>query len=130
LVGGFHASGRLSLFLELHNPGPDDLRPIYYIPPSSLLSAEGAANLTNFMAAGAADLTGPLVLSETQVVMNSGYHPLWQSISINWASALPGDAFGACLEVPWNTVHSTPGGYMQVGEQQGLAIERYLRTAW
>jgi len=130
LIAGLHQTGRFDLFLEMHNPGPTDTKAVFYIPPSSLLSSQGNANLNAFIAAGATEITTPMVLDTNEVIVNSGYHPRWQYVSFNWVCALVGQsgAFGLCLEIPWNIASSTTDGYLAIGRQQGLAIERYLRV--
>jgi hypothetical protein len=73
-------------------------------------------------------MTGPLEISDRPRVSGSAYDPLYKQMSKNWVAAqAPPFAVSVTLETPWNTQHSTPGGYQQLGAKLGLAIERYLR---
>ena len=130
LISTLKDTGRLDVFLEMHNPGPTDLKPIFYIPAPSLLSTQGSDNLNRFMAAGSAEITDPMVLDTNKVVVDSNYHPRWRYVSFNWVCAVAKDygTVGLCLEVPWNTPSASTAGCMTLGRQQGLAIERYLRV--
>ncbi len=119
---------RFHLYLDLHNPGPGDLRPFYFVAPGDLLSERGKRNLKWFVADAAAEITGPLKLADRTRTSGAGYDKLWKRISKNWVVANTADhVVAVTLETSWNTPHSTVEGYMTVGRQQGQAIARYLR---
>jgi hypothetical protein len=120
-------SGRLSLFIDLHNPGPNDRQPFFYISPDKLLSEEAIKRRDQFLVLARAEITGPLPLAEKPKVTDENYDPLWQQMSKNWvAKVAPPDAVAVCLETSWNTPASTTEGYLSVGEQLGRAVARYV----
>lgn len=120
---------RLSLYLDLHNPAPADVRPFFFVGPAEAMTKRGPENLAAFLAAAKLRIAGPLVLNKERAT-GPGYHPLWKNISNNWVT-LNGNphTVAACLETSWNTPHSTPEGYGTVGRQLGLAVVDYLRAS-
>lgn len=120
--------GRLSLVLDLHNPGPGDQQPFFFLPPVELLSDRGRALRDRFVMFAARRLDRPLTLAATPRVTGSSYHPLWRQISTVWiAEHTNGDTVAACLETAWNTPHSTTAGYRGVGAKLGRAVADYIR---
>jgi hypothetical protein len=123
-------AGRFDLFIDLHNPGPSDKRPYFYIAPPEQLSELGKQNIEAFLAASKTEITGPLAFTGKTLVSGANYDPHWRQISKNWVTANTRDhVVAVTLETAWNTPASTQDGYRQVGRELGLAIERYLRTA-
>lgn len=120
---------RLSLYLDLHNPAPADVRPFFFVGPAEVMTERGRENQAAFLAAAKLRIAGPLVLNKERAT-GPGYHPLWKNISNNWVT-LNGNphTVAACLETSWNTPHSTPEGYGTVGRQLGLAVVDYLRAS-
>ena len=128
IIKTMNVAGRFDLFLDLHNPGPGDLRPFYFVAPDDLLSERGKRNLKWFVQDAAAHITGPMKLADRTRTSGAGYDKLWKRISKNWVVMNTADhVVAVTLETSWNTEHSTPEGYMTVGKQQGLAIAAYLR---
>jgi len=126
---GWAKENRLDVFLDLHNPGPSDARPFFFVGPPELLADAGRVNRTNFLAAAKARISGPLALEEKPRVTGPAYHPLWKQISGQWVAANGNPhTMAACLETSWNTPHSTTEGYRTVGRQLGLAVADFLRT--
>ncbi len=123
------AESRLALFLDLHNPGPGDLKPFFFTGPPELLTEAGRANRTNFLAAARTRIAGPLALDPKPHVTGPAYHPLWKQISGQWVNAHGNpDTVAACLETSWNTPHSTTDGYRTVGGQLAQAVADFLRA--
>lgn len=119
---------RFDLFLDLHNPGRNDRQPFFFVAPDNLLSGPGRRNQARFLDAAREEIAGPMKLAEKTRVLGPGYDPAWQRISKCWVAANARPHVAAlCLETPWDTPHSTAEGYMAVGRQLGLAVERYLR---
>jgi len=131
-IAALHATGRYELALDFHCPGPTDYQPYYYTPNRDALTPQGKDSLDSFLAASAVDINGPLVLDSPSrnVPVGSAGFVGWREVFNSWASfhADAGDEFAVSLEIPWNTEHSTKEGYMHVGMQQGLGIERFLRS--
>jgi hypothetical protein len=129
-IAELDAAGRLDVFVDLHNPGPDDGRPFFFVAPDDTLSDVGKRNLARFVAAGKAEITGPLPLSPNTKPSGAGYSPQWQQISKNWVTAnTRPHVVAVTLETTWNHAASTAEGYSTVGRQLGLAIEQYLRES-
>ena len=124
----FAKEDRLSLFLDLHNPGPGDKRPFFFLAPSSLLTPIGQLRRERFLEAAARQIKGPLPLAEKPRMTGADYHPVWRQISGVWVTenGNPGTV-AACLETSWNTPHSTTEGYRTVGRQLGLTIVEFVR---
>jgi hypothetical protein len=121
-------AGRLALFVDLHNPGPSDKQPYFYVCPDDTLDETGRKNLERFLIACRAEINGPLELAARPRVSGASYDPLWKQMSKNWVNAnSPPHSVAVTLETPWNTPHSTTEGYRTVGTQLALAIERFLR---
>ena len=119
---------RLAVFLDLHNPGPGDLKPFFFTGPPELLAEAGRVNRTNFLAAAQARIVGPPALDPKLHVTGPAYHPLWKQISGQWVTANGNPhTLAACLETSWNTPHSTTDGYRAVGRQLGLAVADFQR---
>jgi hypothetical protein len=122
--------GRFDLFIDLHNPGPSDKNPYYYIAPPEQLTALGQRNIEEFIAASKAEMTGPLKFEGKTLVSGANYDPAWRQISKNWVTSHTRDhVVAVTLETAWNTPASTQDNYRRVGRELGLAVERYLRTA-
>jgi len=120
---------RLAMFLDLHNPGPNDRQPFFYVCPDKLLSEVGRRNRDRFFTLARAEIRGPLPLAEKTRVTDENYDPLWKQMSKNWvATHSPEHAVAVCLETSWNTPASTTEGYLAVGEQLGRAVARYLQS--
>jgi hypothetical protein len=120
--------GRLGLFVDFHNPTPFERQPYFFVCPDEDLQELGRKNLERFFTVCRTEMTSPFELSERPRVSGANYDPLYKLMSKNWVAArAPPFAVSVTLETPWNTPHSTPEGYQQLGAKLGLAIERYLR---
>lgn len=119
---------RLAMFLDLHNPAPNDQRSFFFLPPEELLADSGRANRDRFLMFSGRRLDAPFPLAPTPRVTGSAYHPLWRQISGVWVSEhANSETVAACLETPWNTPHSTTAGYLDIGAKLGRAVADTLR---
>jgi hypothetical protein len=125
-------AGEFNLFIDLHNPALNDLKPFFFVVPANLLSPERAANQTQWLKS-AEEFLGieKLGLAKNTKESGPGYHPLWRQISKTWVVHNTRDSVVAVtLETSWNTPHSTQEGYQAYGRALGKAIHAYLeRTA-
>lgn len=125
-------AGEFNLFIDLHNPAPNDLKPFFYAVPANLLSPARAEKQTQWLKA-AEEFLGAEKLGLAKNIKESGpgYHPLWRQISKTWVVDNTRDSVVAVtLETSWNTPHSTQEGYQAYGRALGRAIQAYLeRTA-
>jgi hypothetical protein len=121
-------AGRLDLFLDLHNPAPQDLTPFFFCGPDELLSPVARANRGLFLASAAKQISDPLPVQAVPRVTGPSYHPLWRKISGQWVSDHGNPhTVSLCLETSWNTPHSTTAGYRTVGAQLGRSIAEYMQ---
>ncbi|MDX1946728.1 MAG: M14-type cytosolic carboxypeptidase [Pirellulaceae bacterium] len=124
----FSEENRLALFVDLHNPAPDDGLPFFFVSPEDLLTDAGRRNLDRFLTISRGEINGPLPLSDKTRSSGPGYDPLWKQISKNWVSVhAPPFAVSVTLETAWSNAHSHAEGYRTVGRQLAQAIEKYLR---
>ncbi|MDK1022268.1 MAG: M14 family zinc carboxypeptidase [Candidatus Hydrogenedentes bacterium] len=127
-IARLHKEIGLDLFVDLHSPGMYNPETYYLTSPGSKRSEEGRRNLARFLDASKAEMTGPLELREEQQVAGPRYTKDWRAMSQNWVTAhTSGRALAFTLEAAWNNAKSTTDGYMALGRQLGLAMERYFR---
>ena len=119
----FAEGGRLRLYVDLHNPGPSDREPMFFIVPKALLQETGRASLNTFLAAARTEMVGPLTLSAKTRETGINYDPKWGDMSKVWIQRTGGEnVVAVTLETSWNTPNSTVAGYEQSGRELGLAI--------
>lgn len=122
-------AGTFDLFVDLHNPGANDKKPYFYTTTTDQLTDEGKSNLEHFLATSQLEITGPLAFKGETRESGPSYDKNWTKISKNWVTKHTADRVVAVtLETSWNTPNSHQEGYMTVGRQLGMAIERYFRT--
>lgn len=121
--------GRLAAFIDLHNPGANNLEPYFYVTPPDILSESARSNHTNFFKIAKETIVGPLRFKGRTVESGPKYDPkAWQFISKNWVARLGTSAVSVTLETPWNTPASTTEGYRIIGRQVGMTLARYLKV--
>jgi hypothetical protein len=121
-------SGRCDLFLDLHDPAPDDAQPFFFVGPPELLPEPARSLRSRFLELAGSRISGPLVLDKKPRVTGPAYHPLWRQISGQWVTEHGNrHTVAACLETSWNTPQSTTEDYRRVGRQLGQAIADYMR---
>lgn len=122
-------AGRFDLFIDLHNPAAGNKNPFFFVTPRNLLSDVGRRNLDRFLAAARQEITGPLEFTGETRESGASYDERWRYISKNWVSFNTRDhVVSVTLETAWNTPDSTADGYLTVGRQLAMAVERYFRT--
>lgn len=122
-------AGQFDLFVDLHNPDAGAKNPYFYTTTADYLSEEGNRNLQHFLATSRLEITGPLAFKGETRESGPSYDKNWTQISKNWVTKnTTHGVVAVTLETAWNTPHSTQDGYMTVGRQLGMAIERYFRT--
>lgn len=121
-------AGRFDLFVDLHDPGPTETEPFFFLSPHSIIAPKGSKNLARFLAAAQVEVTGPLPYRGLTRDSGPDYDAHWQQIGKNWVTAnTAGHVVSVTLEVPWNTPASTADGYRELGRQLGRTIERFFR---
>jgi hypothetical protein len=123
------AAGEFDLFIDLHNPGPNDRKPFFFVSPPSLLPGKRAERLQQWVTTAQSFLgKHPLGLADKTRESGPAYHPLWKQISKNWIAAHTREnVVAVTLETSWNTPNSTQDGYQSYGAALGRAVEAFMR---
>ncbi|HZZ73292.1 MAG TPA: M14-type cytosolic carboxypeptidase [Pirellulales bacterium] len=123
-------AGTFDFFIDLHNPGPNDRAPVFYVAPRDILTSAGAQNLDRFIRIARQEITGPLAYKGEVRESGANYDRHWEAISKNWVTRhTRPHVVALTLETCWNTSNSTTAGYLQIGKELGVTIEKYFRTA-
>lgn len=123
-------NSRFVLFLDLHNPAPNDKLPFFFGPPDELMPAVRQASQERFYQLASDRLNREaLRLSPRQRVSGANYDRRWRTISKNWVAAHTQDgSVSLTLETSWNTPHSIVDGYRAYGRALGRVIADYVRV--
>lgn len=129
LVGGLIKQGRMDVFLDLHNPAPEDPT-FFYVLDRALLAEPAVVRRDRFieLAYGRISRLKPLIpMSNKPKATGPAYHPRWREISANWV-AMHGNphTVSLCLETIWNGPSSTTDGYRAVGAALAASVRAYL----
>lgn len=118
---------RLSLFVDLHNPG-NKKTAYFMVPPDEMMDEKTRSNFKAFTEDCKRNITDPIPFDPEPAIMSASYSDRWQAISNYWVvqHTSPG-VVGLTLETAWNSPASTTEGYMQVGQQLGQSIVGYLK---
>ncbi len=127
---GLADSGRLRVFLDLHNPGPSEQQPFFFGPLDyDQMTATRRGHYDRFLELATEHIRGPLSI-----------HPRYRfatyvkteeernRVSGTWVRNYGDENVVAMtLETAWNTPHSTTEGYQQVGRGLANTVASYLR---
>lgn len=122
-------SGRLRVFIDLHNPDPRAKRPFYYGPLHyDQMTGSGRRDYHRFLALSVATMTEPLAIDReyhfANYIKNDEER---RRVSRNWVDGHSGEGVVALtLETAWNTPHSTTAGYQHVGRRLAQTVARYV----
>ncbi len=129
MVSGLIEEGRMDVFLDLHNPSPDDPTFFYALQPELLKEPMiGLRDRFIELAYSRISKIKPLIpMSNKPKLIGANYHPLWRQISSHWV-CLNGNphTVSLCLETIWNYQNSTTDGYRAVGANLAAAVREYL----
>lgn len=119
--------GRMDLFLDLHNPAPNDKEAYFFVPVNDLLAPEARGNRERFLKLAGEEITPIMPMLAKPKETGPSYHPLWRQISCSWVQ-LHGNpkTVAVCLETPWNTPRSTVEGYKAVGTALARAVQKFV----
>ncbi|RFC45733.1 MAG: Murein tripeptide amidase MpaA [Verrucomicrobia bacterium] len=122
-------AGRMDVFLDLHNPGPDDPTFFFLLDPA-VLSPEMAERQRHFADLGYRLISQvkPLIpMSVHPKMIGANYSQRWREMSAHWV-ALHGNprTVAVCLETIWNSAASTTDGYRKVGQCLAEALANFL----
>lgn len=123
--------GSLTLFVDLHNPGPRDQKPYYYGPfQEEQLTAGQKENHARWLAYSIDAIRDPLPLEPAyRAASYVKTDEERNRMSRNWVVRHTSPSvLAVTLETAWNTPHSVPSGYLAVGRQLGEVISRYVES--
>jgi hypothetical protein len=127
-ISTWSAQDRMPVFIDLHNPGPNDREAYYYVPPDEATDDFRKLRLNLFLDEINSAWDAPIPFDRTTRSTGPSYHPLWQQISTTWVIQHSNiKTVSACLETAWNTPGSTTEGYHQVGVSVGTGVSRFLQ---
>lgn len=122
----------LDVYVDLHNPGRNSMRPYYYGPIDlDQMTSRQQERYARWLALSVEFLNGPLPIEkEYQFTTYITTQEERDRTSGNWIRRnVRPSVLTVTLETAWNTPHSTQAGYQTVGRQLGETIERYLDEA-
>jgi hypothetical protein len=120
-----NASHRFDLFIDLHNPGPNDRQPYFYGPKLDRLSQIQSRNYIRWKAIAESQIDH--LESDYRFTSYIKTQQELDRVSKNWVrNHTSPHVVALTLETSWNRPQGTMQGYQQVGKQLGLTIARYL----
>ena len=128
-IAALAASGRLRVYLDLHNPGANAKSPYYYGPLDyPQMTGRRRENYDRFLQTSIATMTEPLAIQpQFQFATYVKTEEERQRVSGNWVRDHSDEqAVALTLETAWNTPHSTTEGYEHVGRGLAQTVARYL----
>jgi hypothetical protein len=129
MIGTLIKEERMDVFLDLHNPAPDDPTFFYALAPN-LLKEPMVRLRDRFIELAYARISKikPMIpMSNKPKITDANCHPLWREISANWVS-MNGNphTVSLCLETIWNSPRSTTEGYRAIGANLAATVREYL----
>jgi hypothetical protein len=126
-VREFVKENRMDVFVDLHNPAPNDKKTFFYTFPPELVKEPMLTRRSQFIAIATATIGEVFPMLDTPKLTGASYHPLWKQISHSWVTANGNPhTVAACLETSWNTEFSTVEGYKAVGAALAKSVQQYL----
>jgi hypothetical protein len=128
-LGELYQTGKLDVYIDLHNPGASDRQPYFFGPfQFEKISAISKRNYNTWLDLAKQTINGPLKLEPKYFVTSYVRdEEELNRMSSNWVRNHTGPKmFAATLETAWNTPHSTQAGYQTVGRQLGETLAKYL----
>ena len=125
-LGTMAAAGRLDLYVDLHNPGPQAKAIEFYVPPDDALTPAQRDGLRRLLDLAKAEMTGPVPFLGATVITGPGYVQDWNQMAKIWVTRKAPAAVATTMEVPWNTPHSLPEDYRRIGERFGCLVAGWV----
>ncbi len=120
---------RMAVFVDLHNPGPNDHGAFFYVAPDEAIDQPRELRRRRFLDSVTRNWDAPIPFDPRMRSTGPNYHRLWRQISGTWVTEHANQqTVAVCLETPWNTASSTTEGYAKVGASLGKGISRFLRS--
>jgi hypothetical protein len=117
---------RLSIFLDLHNPGPAGKQFAVYVMDKKYIGSEAPPLQEKFL---------NFIINQFGAFKRNESKPpavnpeIFYAVSEPWVAAHGNpNTIGFCIETPWNTPQGTPDGYKRTGEKLAKAVKEYLKA--
>ena len=128
IMKGHIDDGSMTLFIDLHNPGPTSKETFLFAADEDILTKSNLKAQQKFIKALKDHVKGPLPFKGLVKVSGKNYHPLWKAISKSWfVMNSEESSCGVTIEVPWNAKNSHPEGYKQTGKEIAQSLLSYLK---
>jgi murein tripeptide amidase MpaA len=123
-----HRAGRFDVYVDLHNPGPNDRTPFFFGPiemdKRPRIQQRNHARWIAFAHANIDQLQ-----EKYRVATYVKTEEERNRVSSNWVrNHTAPHVMSATLETAWNRPEGTQEGYLAVGKQLGLTLLRYLEA--
>lgn len=129
-ISGLEKEGRLRVFIDLHNPAPDDSQSFFFGPFDYEAMPEAMRRpYDRWMGLAVEEIKGPPILVPKYRFATYVSSPEERSrMSSQWVRehSDPARVITVVLETAWNTHTSTASNYQTVGTQLGRTLARYL----
>jgi len=117
---------RLSIFLDLHNPGPAGNKLAVYVANKEYIGTEAPLLQEQFLAFIMKQFGSFRRIESKPPAVNS---QIFYAVSEPWVAAHGNPAtIGFCIETPWNTPDGTMEGYKTTGEKIAKSVAAYLAS--
>jgi hypothetical protein len=115
---------RLSVFLDLHNPGPGSRQLAIYVMNKEHIGAEAPALQEKFLEL----VTKQFGSFKRNVSKPPAVNPhIFYAVSDSWVAAHGNpNTIAFCIETPWNVPQGTISGYKATGEKVAEVVAAYL----
>jgi len=122
-------TGRLRVFLDLHNPGPSEPKPYFFGPLDyEQMEAERRQTYDRFLRLAVTHMTAPLAIEPKYLFATYVKTEEERArVSGAWVRARTSpNAIAMTLETAWNTPDSTAEGYMSVGRKLAITVAAFV----
>ncbi len=116
--------GRMSIFLDLHNPGSGNQLQTLYVIDTEYMNAKAEPRKKQFV---------ELMIKEFGEIKQIAARPpvkhpeLFHQVSVPWVLEHTNpQTIAFCIETPWNSTEGTTEGYRSVGRKLGNVVEKLL----
>ena len=125
-ISEFAKDGRMSVFLDVHNPSPGATSPAFYRDYPPYAGPEASAREDVFLSI-AKDVLGEIRIIDGKPPKPE-LLPVWRRISTPWVLEHGNpQTVSFTAEIPWNIPTGMPDGYRVTGQKLGQTVEKYLR---
>ncbi len=128
-IRSWSSQQRMGIFVDFHNPGPGNRAAYFYVAPDQVMTPFRTQRQNRLLDVIQSAWEAPIPLDRKTQSTGPNYHPLWRQMSATWVTEHGDDrTVAVCLESPWNTAHSTPEGYGEIGASMGAGISQFLQS--